>query len=97
MNPILSNLTSKGAENNMVEQQHTWCEVCDTKIDFDKEKNFIERDETLTFKGETIVIKNAKIPICPLCHHEVYQEQMDTAIMQKAVQLWEEKTGRTFS
>ncbi|QJI52349.1 YgiT family zinc finger protein [Psychrobacillus phage Perkons] len=80
----------------MKEQQIHWCDKCNKEVQFEEDKHFIERDETLTFKGETVTVIGAKIPVCHVCNNEITDEKLDTKIMQSAIKLWEEKTGKRF-
>lgn len=80
---------------NANQQQH-WCNNCGSEVQFDKGKDYRVRDERLTFKGETVIVLNAKIPVCPVCTTEIADESLDTLLMQSAIELWEQKTGRNF-
>lgn len=80
----------------MLKQQNHWCEVCDKEVFFDRNKDYVRREEILTFKGEIVTIKDAKIPICNQCHHEISDEILDSELMKKSIEVWQLKTGKVF-
>lgn len=73
-----------------------WCDKCEKEVEFNREKDFTKRDETLNFKGETVTVK-AQIPICSLCKAEITDEMMDSARMKAAIEMWESQTGKKFT
>ena len=72
-----------------------WCYECEKEVEFDREKDFVKRDETLKFKGQTVTI-NEKIPLCPLCKAEIADDMMDSVRMKSAIEMWERQTGVKF-
>lgn len=80
----------------MIPQQTHYCETCNTSIAFDRTRDFILKDETFAIRGESILIQDAKIPVCPHCGHEVSDEVLDNVLLGQTIAGWEEKTGKDF-
>lgn len=77
--------------------QKQWCDFCNNNVDFDKAKNFRVRDEELTMKSVRIVVKDAKIAVCPECNHEIREYEFDSLLLERAKKEWEKVTGKTYN
>ena len=54
------------------------------------------KDEQLTFKGQTVVVKNSMVAYCSECDDELYCEEFVKYTMNEAVKLWEMQAGKKF-
>lgn len=77
--------------------QKQWCDFCNKEVDFDKEKDFVLRDEELTIKSVRVVVKDAKIAVCPECNHEIRENEYDSLVIERANKEWEKITGREYN
>lgn len=78
-----------------VEKQ--WCDFCNKEVDFDNEKDFVIRDEELTIKSVRVVVKDAKIAVCPECNREIRENEYDSLVIERANKEWEKITGREYN
>ncbi|MEH7760191.1 YgiT-type zinc finger protein [Bacillus pumilus] len=54
------------------------------------------KDEQLTFKGHTVVVKDCMVAFCSICNEELFCEEFDKHTMNEAIKLWEKQVGGKF-
>lgn len=79
-----------------MQQQIHYCEACNQQVDFNREQDFILRDETLHILGEAIILNDVKVPVCPICKDDISDDVLDTKQLQDAIEQYEKQTGKVY-